>query len=378
MIKAAASLCLLSLLLSCGCLVKTEQPSSALESQTPNPWKSSQSSHVRIQSQTLGQLPNSGLQLPVVSPDGKWIAYLDFRGGGRPEPSSLFTGRGLEPMSLHIQSTELGAGSRMLCESGAIWPSWSADSKRLLYIVYQQNGRCNLVVYEPQTSMTRRISMAVKPIVMPSLSPTGEHAAVVVFEPESQSASLRVVNLSSGKIEQNCPGASDGVQQLWPQWTPDGRIIFVHIKDGQSSLVQWRPGESGVQRLGAIQIGSSESGIYQAFSSLGQPLSGDARHFAYYNTGQDRIILVRLADGRGIPLTVGTRAGCWFGSGRFVAAEQKQMRLFSIRGDLPALLMRKLGLPRGANSTSGQLLLCSQSSDPRNFSLVKMKIVLVE
>ena len=226
--------------------------------------------------------------------------------------------------------------------------------------------------------MTRRLSISLKPMIMPAVSPSGRRAAVVVFEPESQSARLQVVNLSSGKIEHSCPAESQGTQQLWPQWTPDGRIVFVLNQDGQSRLVQWRPGESGPQELAEIQIRPTESGIYQAFAGLGQPLSRDARHFAYYDTAQDRIVLLSLADGRRVQLPVGTRAGCWFGSGRFVAADQKQMRLFSIRANMPALLMRGLWLPRGANAATSQLLLCSRAAEGRAFALVRMKILSVE
>lgn len=381
MIKSVTSLCLLTLLLSCGCVSTTgpDHQSTALEPQhARGPWKSSQSSHVRLQSQTLGTLPNSGLQLPVVSPDGKWIVYQDHRADKPPMLRSLFSGRGLAPMSLHIQQVGARARGRMLCESGAAWPSWSSDSKTLLYIAFQQNGRCDVVVYEPQTSMTRRLSVAVNPIIMPALSPSGKHAAVVIFEPESQSARLHVVNLSTGKIEHSCPTGSSGAQQLWPQWTPDGRIIFVLKDDRKSQLVQWRPGESRLHKLVEIQMRPTESGSYQAFAGLGRPLSPDGSHFAYYDTAQDRIVLLRLSDSQRIELPVGTRAGCWFGSERFAAADQKQIRLFSTRATMSALLMRAQGLPRGANFATKELFLCSRAAGGRDFNLVKIKILSVE
>ena len=59
--------------------------------------------HTRVQVEPLGEIPNCGLQLPAVSPDGKWIAYLDYQSDKPIELSALFTGRGLEGMSLHVQ-----------------------------------------------------------------------------------------------------------------------------------------------------------------------------------------------------------------------------------------------------------------------------------
>jgi len=323
-------------------------------------------------------VPNSGLQLPVVSPDGKWIAYLDLNGDEPPELRSLFSGRGLEAMSLQIQPVGPRAQAHMLCESGAAWPSWSGDSKKLLFITYTNSEQSELAIHDLQTGTTRRLSIPGKPIIMPTLSPSGQHVALVVFDSQSQSARIHVINLTTNSPEHSCPAESQGAQQLWPQWTPDGRIVFVLNQDGQSRLVQWRPGESGPQELAEIQIRPTESGMYQAFAGLGRPLSADARHFAYYDTAQDRIVLLSLGDGHRVELPVGTRAGCWFGSGRFVAADQKQMRLFSIRATMPALLMRGLWLPRGANAATNQLLLCSRAAEARAFTLVRMKILSVE
>ncbi len=373
--KPTAGLCVLTLLLSSGCLSKTVLPPS---SQIQDPWRASQSRQVRVQTEPLGQLPNSGLQLPVVSPDGKWIAYLAYEAAKPPVLRSLFSGQGLEPMSLRIKPVGPNARARVLCESGAAWPSWSANSKTLLYLAYQQNGRCDLVVYEPQTAKTRRMSVGANPIIMPAVSPSGSHAAVVVFEPESQSAQLQVVSLFSGKIEHRCPGDSPGAQQLWPQWTPDGQIIFVLNEGGQSQLVKWQLGEPSLQTLAKIQVKPTVSGIYQAFSGLGRPLSADAHHFAYYDTAQDRIVLLSLADGHRVELPVGTRAGCWYGSGQFVAADQKQIRFFSVRSTMPTRLMRGLWLPRAANSATNHILLCGRAAKVRNFSLVRMKILSVE
>ncbi|MCK4349379.1 MAG: PD40 domain-containing protein, partial [Candidatus Krumholzibacteria bacterium] len=104
---------------------------------------------------------------PRLSPDGKWIAYLDFSGDAPPDPRSLFTGRGLEPMSLHIQPADAAAQPRMLCHSGAAWPSWSADSKKLLFVAYNDSGRCELAIYDLQAATTRRLSIGLNPIIMP-------------------------------------------------------------------------------------------------------------------------------------------------------------------------------------------------------------------
>ncbi len=379
MIKAAAGLCVLILLFCWGCTPQAQPPaSSGANRQIQGPWQASQSSHVQVQAEPLGQLPNSGLQLPVVSPDGKWIAYLDFRSNQPIELAALFTGQGLEAMSLHVQPVTPGAAARTVCASGAAWPAWSPDSRRLMFVAYNKAGRCDLGIHDVFTGTTRRISMGLERIMMPAVSPSGKQAAVVVLKTEDESSSLYVVNLDTGKVEQTCPTDFQDSRQLWPQWTTDGRIVFVLSYHGRSWLAQWEPGKFPPEKLCEIRISASQSGVYQALAGLGRPLSPDDRYFAYYNTVADRIVLLSLADGRCVELPVGTRAGCWFGSGRFVAADQKQMRLFSIRATMPALLMRGLWLPRGANAATSQLLLCSRAAEGRAFALVRMKILSVE
>ena len=294
MTRFAVGLCLLSLLIYSGCAPKTKSPQDRAQQDTKI-----QSTNLQAQPpQRLGQLPtNAGLQLPVVSPDGKWIAFLDFQGDPPPELHSLFTGQDLQAMSAHLQPLAPNAKPRTICRSGAAWPTWSADSKKLLFVAYTDSNRCDLLIHNLQAATTRRISIPPNSVSMPALSHSGQRAAVVVFDPQSQSARLHVVNLVTGNIDYTCPTDSQTSQQIWPQWTPDGRIIFVRNRDGQSHLIQWRPGKSPPQKIAKINISSSLSAMYQAFEALGQPLSPDARRFAYYDTAQDRITLISLANG---------------------------------------------------------------------------------
>ena len=375
MTRPIVSLCLLLLLPTWGCVPKADQVPPA---QAQNPWKPSQISHVQVQSQTLGQVPNTSPQLPAVSPDGKWIAYLDFSGVEPPRLQSLFNGQGLESTSLHIQAVAPDAQPRMICNSGAAWPTWSADSKTLLFVSYTSAGRCDLVVHKPQTADTRRLSISAEPIITPALSPSGTNAAVVVYDSQSQTSRLHVVNLSTGQTEHVCPSDSPANLMVWPQWTSGGSIVFVLIQDGQSRIVQWSPGKSGPRQLATINVPASPVGICRAFAGLALPLSPDARHFAYYDAQQDRIVLVGLTNGRNVELPATTRAGCWFGSERFIAADDEQMRLFTVPPSSPALLRRAPCLPRSADVRSRKLTLCARAAEPYAFSLERMTILSAE
>ncbi|KKK83744.1 hypothetical protein LCGC14_2790300, partial [marine sediment metagenome] len=219
-----------------------------------------QSTGVRVQRQSLGEVPNSGLQLPVVSPDEKWIAYLRNAGDRAPGPDALFTGRGLEDMSLHVRALAPGAKSIAVCESGAAWPTWSADSTQLIFVAHGKQGRSELRLYRPATRTTRRLGpVPGSVIMMPAMSPAGREVAFVAAGADSSPPRLHVLTLETGKIQQ-CPDSEDSAGQLWPHWTADGRIICVLVRGPSAWLAQWYPGRGAPRRICRIPLPASSRG----------------------------------------------------------------------------------------------------------------------
>jgi hypothetical protein len=401
--RRVAYLCVVSVAACWGCGRKPSPP--AIEGQ----WLPARVTRVQVQPERLGELPNNGLQLPVVSPDGCWIAYLEFRGQEPLGPEALLTGRGLEAMSLYVQEVRRGAPARLICPSGAAWPAWSGDSKRLAFVVYDPSGRCELGIYDVEAGADRRIGTGLKRMMMPAVSPSGDRVAVVAptadpttsapaaeTTPETVSARLHLLTVATGKI-QGCPGAEAGFRQLWPQWTADGRIFYVLAGVGRAWLAQWRPpdrdaspsgpvpGRLPPQRLCEIYVPTSDCGVYQTFAGLGRPLGPDDREFAYYDTARARIVLLGLTEGAlsaAGSSGVSTRtelpaelvAGCWLGPRQFVAASGEEMVLIA-DGGVPIRLMRGPWLPRGTVGRTSQLILCAPGSHPRAFALVRMKVI---
>ncbi len=368
MTRSVIALCILA---CCwGCRPRARVPSLAESLQGA---RAVRTTNVQVQVEPVGEVYNSGLLLPVVSPDGRWIAQLQFHGEQPVELESLFTGKGLEAISLYVQEVRPDAEARLVCAAGAAWPAWSTDGKQLAFVAYNEAGRCDLSVYDLATGATRRISPGLKRMMMPAVSPTGKEVAVVVPSHDPKPSRLYVANLDTGKMKP-CPADDPSVRQLWPNWTADGRIVYVLGKGDRTWLAQWGPGKFPPEKLCEINVPASRIGEYQTFAGMGRPLSPDDRRLAYYDTARDRIVLVKLLDGQRTELNAETRSGCWLDSRRFVAATDKEMLLFAENAK-PVRLMRGPWLPRRNADKTSQIILLTRGRHRRVFALVRMKVV---
>ena len=371
MAKLVFGICILCIAACSGCSADSTA-SSAPETIQPK-LQLSQTTSTRVQITRAADVPNNGLQLPVVSPDGKWVAYLDFHSDRNVQFETLFTGQGSGPMSLHIRSLVPGGPTREVCASGALWPVWSPDSSRLVFVAYDPAGQCRLGLHDLSAGATRYLSIPYKSALTPAVSTTGRQVAFAAPGEQIGSFRLHVLDLATGKVIHTCPTDLDNPRQVWPQWTNDGQIVFVHIEDQQAWLAQWSPGKSYPRRLCELRISPTQLGIFQALAGLPDPLSPDDNRFAYYDTATDRTVLLNLRDGREQLLPVGVRSGCWLDSHRFAAADDQELRLFSVPDAAPALLMHGQWLPRhGAND---ELILCRPGPHPGLFSLVRMNVI---
>lgn len=109
------------------------------------------STSTRIQgaARSVFEIPNCGVQLPRISPEGQAIACLQREEDAVPiDASALITGLGLQPLSLWRRALEPDATPRMVCPSGAAWPTWSADSRTRAFIACDAQGRCSLRLHD--------------------------------------------------------------------------------------------------------------------------------------------------------------------------------------------------------------------------------------
>ena len=371
MAKLVFGICILCIAACSGC--SADSTASSAPEKIHTRLKPSQTTSTRVQITRIADISNNGLQLPVISPNGKWAAYLDFHSDRNVQFETLFTGQGSAPMSLHTRSLAPGGPTREVCASGALWPAWSPDSSKLAFVAYDPAGQCRLGLHDLSAGTTRYLSIPYKSVLTPAVSPNGRHLAFAAPGLQTGSFRLHVLDLTTGKLIHTCPTDLDNPKQLWPQWTNDGRIIFVYIHDQQARLAQWLPGKSFPRRLAELRISPSKLGIFQALAGLPEPLSPDDTRFAYYDTAADRIALLNLRDGHEQLLPIGVRAGCWLDTQRFAAADDQDLRLFSAPDAALAPLMHGQWLPR--HGSNDELILCRPGPHPGLFSLVRMNVI---
>ena len=367
---------LTSLIASClclGCVRETRPVTPPLHTIAEGPWTPTETTSARFGMKRLGEVPNSGLQLPAVSPDGRWIALLEV---GSPEPvppAAMFSGKGLEQVSLTLRSLKDDGKERVVCEAGACWPAWSPDGQWLAFIVYNE-GKCRLAVHDLFEATTKRIELDAATAAMPAFSPHGRQIALVVDPDRPGECRLLLLNPRTGETLPS-PRVDEMEQVLLPQYASADTLMFLGRRNGHTCLYRWSLRERTPRRLYDIPIPAKLTQAAQAFAGIAQPLSPDGRTLAWYDVRTDRIVLLDISTGEQRSLKPRSRAGCWFGPASFVAATDKELLLAQVRKPERKNLLRGQWLPRWADPQTSQMLLLTRGSDPWRFGLLRFELL---
>ena len=325
---------------------------------------------VIVSTRSLGQVPNSGLLLPVVSPDGKRIAGLQ---NPLPEPidiHGLVSGRGLEQSALWLRSTQPGAPVRMITPAGAAWPTWSPDGTQLVFVGYDHQHRCTLAVYEPATGRTRRLSIGPAHLIMPAVSPSGRRVAVAAYDQVLHRARVLVVDLHTLE-SQRIPLTAADAAQLWPLWIDGNTLAYVRFADRAASLIVWSFDASSARYVTKI-AGPIDSAYdtAQLQSGIARPVAPSGKALAVYDIRNDRIVLIDLVTGDRQPLAHQSRAGCWVGGDVFAAATDERVELALLGEETTVRLLDGPHLPRWASHRGDQLILLGRGDRAESFQLL--------
>jgi len=197
---------------------------------------------------------------PVLSPDGRYLAYTSYSSGrptlfirtmeGNKIVSVSKNGVSVDPswrngsevattlsfegdQEIYLVRSD-GAIARRLTNSKGIdvSPSFSPDGSKMAF-VSSRNGLPQIFIQDVQSGQTRRLTFSGRYNTQPSWSPSGDKIAYTTWE-KSGEINIFVINADGSGLKRLTGGARENES---PSWSPDGSmIVFTSNRQGGKKL----------------------------------------------------------------------------------------------------------------------------------------------
>jgi len=286
--------------------------------------------------------PVLGILKPVISPDGKRIAFAAL---GR------------------LWLMDVGGKPQAVTSEGPFVvtdPAWSSDGSKLVYSSDREGGSMDLWIYETASGTHRRLTSAPGAETRPAWSPDGTRVAFVSAM-QDFNAKVQVVDLATGKIVTVQPSSFG---PGYPSWSADGRSIMISRMDEYSRTKPYEAGATNqIQLLAADGTGTPRDYTVVPHHSIGTrsaadgPVwSPDGRSIAFQ---MDQALWVMQVSPDGAPVGAPRKLAdgfasfiSWTGdSGRLLYVDIDELRLIAVADGqsqkLPLDLNWKRDIPGG-------------------------------
>jgi Tol biopolymer transport system component len=230
---------------------------------------------------------------PVVSPDGRYIAFFAARDlfGYDLYIADAVTGRSVKKLANISTSGEFDALS-FISSAG----TWSPDGKRFAFIVYAEGDQQIAILNADTRDIERRIEISqVGAIQHPAWSPDGTRIA---FSGSVGGISdLFVHDLNSRRTTRL---TNDRFADIEPSWSPDGRSLVFSTDRGNPT--DFERLTFGPLRLAAVDVATSSVRAIPAFANgkhINPQFSGDGAdiYFVSDQSGVSDIYRLNVATG---------------------------------------------------------------------------------
>ena len=286
-----------------------------------------------------GSVRHAGLGLPVVSPDGRWVASLEAAGGpGAVDPDAPLTGRGLGGVSLWVRGVDeargrpaspsgapFGAGALPVALEGASAPAWGPDGR--LWFVSSGAGGAALVSYDPRSGQLRRRGSGLRRVSRVVPLPDARFVCLVGHGGNPEASLLFRFDPARQRAEPGPPPGPGGAAQVLPVAAGAG-VLFVELRaDAEgaplpAALRSWGGGAEPAVDVARLPALASVFDAASLFAGIPDPLSPDGRWLLFFDASAEPPGLQRvdLLTGRREPVAAGGTAAAWWSADRLAAA----------------------------------------------------------
>lgn len=382
MMWRAACRCLLAALLAvpwalsgCAGTRRAGSPDRSADTTGKSAWEAIDAGKFRVQLTHLASLGNTGLQLPLASPDGRWVAACSCPNTLALDPDALLTGRTISDLTLVLYSTTETQIRPRIVAVGAAWPVWAPDSKRLVAVTYDDSGRCGLLIHDIATSQTRRLKIGLPHIVTPAISPQGQQLALASFADTSEEARIYIYDLESGRL-MPLPPPQGAIWQVTPMWVNEQALMYFSRVGGDTGILGANTDATKPHTwLAKAPLPLNAADVLRTQAGIAHPLSPDGHRLAMYDPSANRVVLHNLDDPRSWPLNSGSQTGCWTQPAeRFVYAADRQLLVSNPQGESHVLATSAF-LPLWCESEGKRLVLLTPGQKDWTFDLLRMQIM---
>ncbi|MEM1026619.1 MAG: hypothetical protein AAGJ38_00885 [Planctomycetota bacterium] len=288
----------------------------------------------------LAAVPHGSIELPAVSPDGRWVAYFRHTAGSpRPSHDSLIHGRDLSGVSLWVRAVDAPQteeGSRQASPSGACWPAWTQNARSLFFVTYDQPGAASLVRFDVGSGKIERKRLGLRHIMAVQPNPDGTVIALLTYDQDPRGLQLVLVDWSEARLVRLPLRGPRGSAHLMPVWADAQTLLFAEARSAEESepwadaaLMRLPLDASHMpQQIGRLRLPPNpidalmmQQGILQHF---------DPRHGAWlYRDHEGQMRQLHLATQQEALLPVGVAAAAWYTDPWLILGGSRDLTLYN-------------------------------------------------
>ncbi|NLX06383.1 MAG: hypothetical protein GXY33_14690 [Phycisphaerae bacterium] len=334
--------------------------------------------HVRIFGdfhlpRTIGAVPNTGLQLPTVSPDGEWLLHLRSDGGDL-DPRTLLGDPNATPaegtLTVMLRPTAGGEPGRPISK-GYRWahsPVWSPTGRSMAFVANEPPGS-SIIHLDLATGRQTVLGVPHALNCLPRFAASDDqivYCSAVDFDHPFRIYRQRI----EGEPQ---PMAPKGDELLLPV-SVNANEAVVCARNAADSL-EWvlaRP--SGLTLLaGDCGLGNRAAAL-QTLAGVADPISPNGDRLLFYDTRQNRICLLDLRDNRLQRHRQGAIAACWLTDDVFALATSDYLFSANVETGLSPQILDGPWIPLRYVPARRTLLILGPQG-PNRFAIVEVRFV---